>query len=69
MSKVEPQAQAVGELTRRGREGGRRGSDLLTQAGRFSREEPHLLRERQNSFGGRDRNRTQLFSQLLERIS
>ncbi len=39
------QAQAVGELTRRGREGGRRGSDLLTQAGRISPEEPHILPE------------------------
>ncbi|MEE9143671.1 MAG: hypothetical protein V3U06_02745, partial [Candidatus Binatia bacterium] len=36
------QAQAFGELTRRGWEGGRRGSDLLTQAGRFSPEEPHF---------------------------
>ncbi len=38
------QAQAIGEPTRRGREGGRRGSDLLTQAGRISPEEPHSLR-------------------------
>ena len=36
------QARAVGDLTRRGREGGRRGRDLLTQAGRFSPEEPHF---------------------------
>ncbi len=39
------QAQAVGELTRRGREGGHRGSNLLTQAGRISPEEPHILTE------------------------
>ena len=45
VSRVEPQAQAVGELTRRGREGGLRGSNLLTQAGRISPEEPHYLTE------------------------
>ena len=45
VSKVEPQAQTVGELTRRRREGGRRGSDLLTQAGRFPPEEPYFSRK------------------------